>query len=184
MPADTHVTTHLIWTCTSILVLLDIVLVLLVRRIIQRDLFGHIRWPLAIASGVFFLLVWTSAMLWGWDWFYSYIFPGWGRYLLPPIFGIVYTLIALGMVWLSLKLPGSPSVTWCVLGGVVGLLGHTYAIYGLGAASIPPIMHGVNQFSLLVFAIFELAFYWSIILLFCGLLWRLYSHSWRPAGGG
>src|SRR4030042_1848664 len=87
---------------------------------------------------------------------------------------IGYTLLAFGMYWLSLKLPGNPAITWCLLGGVEGLISHLYAIYGLGAASRPPIMQGVNQFSVLIFAIFEKAFYWSTILLFSKLLCRQY----------
>jgi len=171
---DVHVTTPLIWTCTGILVVLDVILILLARRLVKRDHFQQMRWLLAIAGGVFFLLVWTSVLLWGWDWFYAYIFPGWARYLLPLLFGVGYTLLALAMGWLSLKLPGNPAINWCVLGGIEGLLSHIYAIYGLGAVSKPPIMQGVSQFSVLVFAVLEKACYWSIIMLFCELLRWLY----------
>ena len=130
MNPGAHVTTPLIWTCTGILVFLDVILTLLARCLINRAQFNQMRWVLAIAAGTFYLLVWVSVLLWAWDWFYSYIFPGWGRYFLPPIFGIGYTLLALGMGWLSLKLPGKPSITWCVLCGVEGLLSHIYAIDG------------------------------------------------------
>ena len=112
-------------------------------------------------------------MLWAWDWFYKYIFPPWARYLLPPLFGIGYTLLAAGMVWLSLKLPGSPVITWCLLGGLEGLLSHIYAIYGLGAASKPPVMQGTDPLATLIFAIFEKAFYWSLLLLTSWLLWQV-----------
>jgi hypothetical protein len=177
MPPNTHVTTPLIWTCTGIMLVLDLLLILVAQRFVTREHFRQMRCRLVIASGVFFLLVWASVLLWGWDWFYSYIFPAWARFLLPPLFGIWYTLLALGMSWLSLRLPASPAVTWCLLGGLEGLLSHLYAIYGLGAATKPPIMQGVNQFSVLVFAIFEKAFYWSILLLFCGQLWQLYQRT-------
>jgi hypothetical protein len=172
MPPDAHVTTSLIWTCTGIVAVMDVILTLLARRLVSRELFQQMRWLLAIAGGVFFLLVWIGVLWWGWDWFYSYIFPEWGRYLLPPMFGIGYTLIAFGMGWLSLKLPGNPAVTWCILGGVEGLLSHIYAIYGLGAASKPPIMQGTDPFAVLIFAVFEIAFYWSLILLASRLIWR------------
>jgi hypothetical protein len=171
-PPGSHVTTPLIWICTGIVVVLDIMLVLLARRLVSREQFSQMRWMLVIASGLYFLLVWISVLWWGWDWFYSYIFPAWGRYLLPALFGIVYTLLALGMSWLSLKLPGNPAVTWCVLGGVEGLLSHIYAIYGLGAVSKPPIMQGTDPFVVLIFAVFEKAFYWSLILLASRLIWR------------
>jgi hypothetical protein len=173
MPPDVHLTTALVWKCISVLVVLDAALILVARRTVRREQFGQMRWLLVFTGGVFFLLVWTSAMLWAWDWFYSYIFPGWGRYLLPLIFWIVYTLFALAMVWLSLKLPGNPAVTWCLLGGVEGLLSHLYAIYGLGAVSKPPIMQGTDPFVVLIFAFFEITFYWSLILLACRLIWRV-----------
>ena len=172
MPADIHMTTPLTWTCTGITAVLDVTLILLARRLVNRDQFRHMRWSLAIAGGVFFLLVWISVLGWGWDWFYSYIFPVWGRYVLPPLFGVVYALLAMGMGWLSLKLPGNPAVTWCVLGGVEGLLSHIYAIYGLGAVSKPPIMQGTDPAAVLIFAVFEKAFYWSLILLASRLIWK------------
>jgi hypothetical protein len=172
MPPDAHVTTSLIWTCTGIVAVMDVILTLLARRLVSRELFQQMRWLLVIAGGVFFLLVWIGVLWWGWDWFYSYIFPAWGRYLLPPMFGIGYTLIALGMGWLSLKLPGNSAVTWCILGGIEGLLSHIYAIYGLGSASKPPIMQGTDPFAVLIFAVFEIAFYWSLILLASRLIWR------------
>jgi energy-converting hydrogenase Eha subunit A len=171
MPSDAHLTTPLIWTCTAILAVLDGILIALARHLVSREQFRRMRWRLVVASGVFFLLVWITVLWWGWDWFYCYIFPTWARYLLPPVFAIWYASLALGMHWLSLKLHGNPGVTWCILGGVEGLLSHIYAIYGLGAATKPPIMLGTDPFTVLIFAVFEKAFYWSLILLACRLIW-------------
>jgi hypothetical protein len=177
MPPNAHVTTSLIWTCTGIVVVLDVILGLLARRLVKREGFSQMRWLLAMVAGVFFLLVWICVLWWGWDWFYSYIFPEWARYLLPFLLGMGYFLLALGMGWLSLKLPGNPAITWCVLGGLEGLLSHIYAIYGLGAASKPPIMQGTEPFAVLIFAVFEKTFYWSLILLISRLIWRGYKHN-------
>ncbi len=160
--------------------LLDIVLVYLAWRFISREQIAQRRWLLEALSGLFFLLVWTSVMLWSWDWFYVYIFPGWARYLLPPVFGIGYALLALGMHWLCLKLPGNATVNWCLLGGLEGLLSHIYAIYGLGAASKPPIMQGTDPSAVLIFAIFEKMFYWSIILLVSRLFIRNIVNNLKP----
>jgi hypothetical protein len=173
MSPDVRVTTPLIWTCTGILFILDAVLILLARRFISREGLIQMRWKLPIAAGSFFFLLWISVLIWGWDWFYRYIFSDQRRYLLPPLFGVGYTLLAICMVWLSLKLPGRPAVTWCVLGGVEGLFSHIYAIYGLGAVSKPPIMQGSDSFSVLIFAVFEKTFYWSLILLVTWSIWRL-----------
>jgi hypothetical protein len=165
MTSSAHLTTPIIWNCTIILAIMESGLVLLAWRLVHRELFNAIRVPLILTSGAFFLLVWTSVLIWAWDWFYAYIFPTWARFALPPIFSLGYALVAAGMAWLSLKLKGSPAVTWSVLGGLERLLSHLYAICGLGAASKPPIMQGTNLFAVLVFAIFEKGFYWSIILL-------------------
>ena len=162
------------------MVILDIILALMAGWLINREQFAQMHRLPAILGGMFFFLVWASVLWWGWNWFYSYIFPEWARYGLPLIFGIGYFLLALGMGWLSLKLPGNPALTWCVLGGLEGLLSHIYAIYRLGAVSKPPIMQGADPFSVLIFAIFEKAFYWSLILLFSRLIW-----SWKkPANWG
>jgi len=173
MPANVHLTTPLVWMCTSILLVMDVILALVMRRFIHHEHIQQMRGLLITISGVFFLFIWTATMLWAWDWFYKYIFPPWARYLLPPLFGIGYTLLAAGMVWLSLKLPGSPVITWCLLGGLEGLLSHIYAIYGLGAASKPPVMQGTDPLATLIFAIFEKAFYWSLLLLTSWLLWQV-----------
>jgi hypothetical protein len=172
MATNAHLTTSLVWMCTGILAIMDIILVLLARRLVSRAQFRQMRWILVSVSAIFFLFVWINVLWWGWEWFYCYIFPPWARYVLPPVFTIWYALLALGMHWLSLKLRGNPAVSWCILGGVVGLLSHLYAIYRLGAASKPPIMQGTDPFSVLIFAIFEKAFYWSLILLAGSLLWK------------
>jgi len=172
MFANVHLTTSLLWTCTGILAILDVILIMLARRMVRREGFKQIRWLLVVASGVFFLLVWICVLWWGWDWFYVYIFPGRARFLLPPIFCVGYSLLALGMSWLSLRLPGNPAVTWSLLGGVEGFLSHIYAIYQLGAASKPPIMQDTNPMVVLIFAVFEKAFYWTLILLASRMLWK------------
>lgn len=177
MPSIGHLTTPLIWTSSFILLVLDMLVILLAWRSVSRFQFGRLRHLLTRVSGIFYLLVWVIVLIWGWDWFYAYIFPSWARFTLPLLFGIGYTLLASGMGWLSLKLPGNPAITWCVLGGVEGLLSHLYAIYGLGAASKPPIMQGTDPFAVLIFAVFEKAFYWSLILLACRIFSRQLSSN-------
>jgi hypothetical protein len=177
MPPNFYVTNSLLWMCISILLVVDIFFTLLARQLTNRQSFQQQRWFLAFVSGIFFLIVWTSAMIWAWDWFYAYIFPPWGRYWLPPLFAIGYSLLAQGMFWLSLKLGGHPVVTWAILGGVEGLLSHIVAIFSLGAASKPPIMQGSDPFLVLIFAVFEKAFYWTLILLISSLLRRVAAKS-------
>ncbi len=83
--------------------------------------------------------------------------------------GVGYGMLGFGMWWSSIRLgrllSGSPAVNFCLLGGLEGWLSHLWAIFGLGAVSRPPILHGVDPLAVLIFAVFEKAFYWILILL-------------------
>jgi uncharacterized membrane protein YozB (DUF420 family) len=57
MPLDAHLTTPIVLICTIILVSLDAILIFMAWRTIRREQFEHMRWLLAIAGGIFFLLV-------------------------------------------------------------------------------------------------------------------------------
>jgi hypothetical protein len=175
MSPSIHVTTQQVWGCTAVVLVLDGLLAILAILTVSRDDLRRMHWILPLTAAFFFTLVWVSAMALAWDWFYSYIFPPWARYLLPAVFGIGYGLLALGMTWLCQRLPGIPALTWILLGGVEGLLSHLVAIYSLGAASKPPIMQGTDPMVVLIFAIFEKAFYWGLILLFSRFLLRFQS---------
>jgi hypothetical protein len=110
MPTIPSLSNPFLWMCISIFLVLDIFLTLLARQLVTRSTFQQLGRFLVSASGIFFLFVWTSAMIWAWDWFYAYIFPTWGRYWLPPLFTVGYCLLALVMFWLSQKLPGHPAI--------------------------------------------------------------------------
>jgi hypothetical protein len=173
-PFDSKMTTELFWSAAAVVAVVDVGLILLARWLVTPERFRQMKWPLTLASGVFFFTVWATVLGWGWDWFYRYIFPPWGRYL-PPVFGVGYAVCGLGMWWLAQKIRGHPAVFWCLLGGLEGLLSHIWAIWGLGAASKPPIIQGANPWVVLFFAVFEKMCYWSVILLVTAAL----SVSWR-----
>ena len=119
---------------------------------------------------LFFAALWSFVLAWGWGWFYRYIFPPWMRYS-GLAWGMGYGMLGFGMWWLSIRLAGRlrlssrPAVYFCLLGGLEGLLSHLWAIFGLGAVSKPPILHGVDPLAALTFAVFEKIFYWILILL-------------------
>ncbi len=54
MPLDVHITTPLIWTCTGILAVLDVILILLVHRFVNRDSFRKMRGILPLVGGISF----------------------------------------------------------------------------------------------------------------------------------
>ncbi len=166
--------TAVLWRVTLAVAAVDTLLVLGVRRYFPAGLHARLpRW-VALISFLFYAALWSFVLAWGWDWFYNYVFPSWVRYT-GLAWGTAYGAFGLGMWWLSRRLPGSPPVNFCLLGGVEGLLTHLWAIYGAGAASKPPIMHGVDPFAVLIFAIFEKMLYWIAILLLAAGAARLYN---------
>ncbi len=182
-PFDVRMTTGLFWYGTVVAVMIDAGLILLVRRLVTPERFRQMKWPLTLAAGLFFFALWTTVLGWGWDWFYSYIFPPWGRRYLPLFFGVGYAVWGVGMWWLAQKMRGRSAVWWCLLGGLEGLLSHIWAIWGLGAASNPPVIRGASPWAVLIFAIFEKMCYWSVILLVTTgscVLWEHVCHKRHP----
>jgi hypothetical protein len=161
---DLQLTTPIFWQVALGVACMDALLILSIWRFLPTNPFARSSRWLMLISFLFFTALWSSVLTWGWDWFYRYIFPPW-MHSTGLAWGALYTAIGFGMGWLSRRLPGRPAVTFCWLGGVEGLLTHLWAIYGLGAVSNPPIMHGVDPFAVLIFAVFEKAFYWMLILL-------------------
>jgi hypothetical protein len=166
--SDVQLTSAAVWRLTLVVAGVDILLVLLIRRFISNSQYGRLpRWITA-CSFLFYAALWSFVLVWAWDWFYSYVFPLWMRYS-GLAWGLAYGAMGLGMWWLSLRfrrrLLGHSAANFCLLGGLEGLLTHLWAIFGAGAVSKPPIMHNVDPFTVLIFAIFEKAFYWILILL-------------------
>jgi len=185
MPPNVRMTTELFWFAAMVAAALDVGLLFLARWLVTPEGFGRLKWPLALAAGVFYTLLWAWVLDWGWDWFYRYIFPAWGRSL-PLVFGVGYALCGLGMWYLAQRFGQHPALAWCLLGGLEGLFSHIWAIWGLGAASKPPIIQGANPWVVLIFAVFEKMFYWSGILLITAALsavWqRIHLHQTSQAG--
>jgi len=183
MPAVFHLTKPLLWMCITFLLILESFITLLARQLIHHQTFHQLRWFFIILTGIFYLAIWISAIIWAWDWFCVYIFPVRARYWVSPLFATSYTLLAQGMFWLCLKLRGHLAATWVILGGVERLLGYIVAFYGLGTISKPSILQGSVPFLVLIFAIFEKAFYWILILLGCSLLRRVIKRKTGLAAG-
>lgn len=146
--------------------------VLLLAWRIKPARFRQLTWALAGASAIFWSILWI-AVLWAyWDLCYRHIFPGWAGYLAPS-YGLLYAGVGLAFWWLALRLPGNAIVSFCLLGGLKSVPEHLWAIYGLGTLDKVPAFLGISPASVLVFAVFEYIFYWSIVLSIAVLLRRL-----------
>jgi hypothetical protein len=158
-------TTHLFRLATLVTATLDIGLVLLLVWRVEPARFRRLKWPLAVVAFIFWGSVWTYAM-WG-DWWglaYRYIFPEWMRWVGPLVYAVLSSGVCLGGWWLAQRIPWNAVVNYCVLGGLVSLAGHSWAIYGRGMFEKVPILQGVSPASALTFGVFEFIVYWSVIL--------------------
>src|SRR5574341_1546938 len=105
--------------------------------------------------------MWVLASFW--DSVYHYLFPAWARPFLPFFFGLLSAAMALGFWWGATRLSINPILTFCLFGGLWGMVTHLWAVYR-GIVNKPPALQGANPVAAVVIAIFEFIFYWCLIL--------------------
>lgn len=153
--------------------------VLLLAWRIRPERFRQLKWALVVAAVIFWSTLWAWVLWSFWDCCYSYVFPGSARWLIPPAYGALFGGSGLALWWLALRLPGNPVASFCVLGGLLSLPGHLWAIYGQWILEKVPLLQAVSPSSALVFGVPEFIFYWSIIIVIAVLL-RWAWQWWRP----
>jgi hypothetical protein len=160
---DVKPTSETFWWVTLALGAVDVGLLLLVWRFVGRELFLRLKWQVSAAAGVLYAVLWgVFASLLYWDLVYQYVLPGWSRWFLPLAYGVLFGLVAWGFWTLSLRLPGSPAVAFCLLGGLVSLVGHSVGIRrGLLRA---PFLDQVSPASALAVGFVEFIVYWCAIV--------------------
>ncbi len=165
------VTTEILWQAAGFFALVDVFYVAtLVRRIDDRT-FRGLRSALMGTTGVFWFLIWLLMVVVYWDAVYHYVFPAWARWLIPPLYGLLFACIALLFWWLSLRLPGWPTLTYCLFGGLWGMVTHLWGV-SRGLIENPPMLQGVSVLSVAVMPVFEFIFYWCITLTIALFLYR------------
>ena len=171
-----HLTSGLMWLAALIGAGVAAGLVGVVARLVPAVRFERLERSVVLVAAVFWFAVWAFA-LWGpwWDMAYRHVFPEWARAIVPPAYGAMFAVTALGLWWVARKLPGAPAATFCLLGGLVSLPGHLFAFYGRGMLEKVPVLQGVSVASALVFGVFEFIAYWGVILLAAAALGRATS---------
>jgi hypothetical protein len=169
IPPAYDLTSEIFWQGALFAALIDAVLVLLLLWRIKHTHFHELKWVLvgtaAICWGIF-----GMALLWGfWDSYYRHFYRD-SMPWLGAIIAMLFGAIGFALWWLSLRLPGNPVATFCLLGGVEGLLEHLWGIYGLGVLEKVPFLQNAGELSVLVFSFFEYVFYWGIVLGMAALL--------------
>ena len=174
---DFVATSGLYWASALVTAVIDLAFVALLAWRVQPERFRQLKWPLLGASLIFWISLWTSVVCWCWDWCYRYVFPSWGHWVIPPVYGLIFGAMGLAFWWLALHLPGNPVATFCILGGLQSLPGHLWAIYGVRMLDKVPILRAVSPSSALVFGVFEFVFYWGVIVIIALVVVRV--RDWR-----
>jgi hypothetical protein len=162
VPADARVTTEVLWKAALIFAPVDAVFVALLAWSVDAATFRSLRRALVVTTTVFWFAMWlvmTSGVFW--DSVYRYVFPAGARWLIPPLYGLLFGGVAWAFWRLALRLPGRPVVNYCLLGGVWGSLTHVWAIYR-GILEKPPMLRGASPVAAVVFPFFEFVLYWCI----------------------
>jgi len=164
IPDDIKVTTEILWKGAIFFTLIDVILVIILTRFIKREDLFRMKWRLVIFMALFFFILFGSIVsIIFWDSVYSYVFPTWTRWIIPPLYGLIFSLVGLFFWWLALHIPVNPIASFCSLGGLWGFTTHVLAIYR-GILDKPPMLQDASPISALTIATFEFIFYWSFCL--------------------
>jgi hypothetical protein len=170
-PQDFKVTSKILWLATLIFAGIDVVYVPILARRIEAAKFRQLKWTLFTVTAIFWAAMWTWVLVDFWDSVYRYLFPAWVRWIIPPAYGLLFAGVGLLFWWLALRFRFSPVVSFCLLGGLWGVITHVWAVF-LGVVDKPPLLQGVAPAAAVIVAVFEFIFYWCIILSMSALLHR------------
>jgi len=125
-----------------------------------------------IGAAVFWGALAALLIGYGWALYYAHFVPVWYR-LAGPLGAIVlYPVLALLIRWVSLRLPGNPTVVFCLLGGLEAIPEHAVGIYRFRILEIP-VLQGLSPASVFVFSYFEYVVYWGVTLMLAAVAGRL-----------
>jgi hypothetical protein len=161
---DVKVTTEILWKGALSLALIDVVFITMLVRHIKPDDFHKMKWRLVGFMAIFFCALFgiiTSIVFW--DSVYSYVFPVPVRWIIPPVYGLLFSAYGLLVWWLSFRLRSNAVLNFCFFGGLWGIITHIWAIYR-GILEKPPMLQGASPIAAVVIATFEFMFYWCVCL--------------------
>jgi hypothetical protein len=169
---DLKVTTEVLWRGAAIFAVIDIVFVAILTRQIKAESFRMLKWPLVVTTGFFWfvlLLILMSGIFW--PPVYHYVFPAWARWYIPPVYMLLFAASGWFFWWLATRFPGYPIINWCLLGGLWGMITHSWGVYR-GLIDKVPMLQGASPIAVVIMPIFEFAFYYCVILTIAALYHR------------
>jgi hypothetical protein len=161
---DLKVTSEILWRGALLFALTDLVFVSVIIKIVKPSDLLKMKWALVIVFAIFFTLLFgfiTSFLFW--DSVYSYVFPSWARWIIPPLYGFLFSLAGLFFWWIAVRSHVGQVTIFCLLGGLWGVITHILAILR-GILDKPPMLTGASPAAALTIAAFEFIFYWCICL--------------------
>ena len=171
-------TSELYWLSAALLSLVDLTAVVCLSQCVPAALFRRARSEIVLAAVLFWGGLWTALMASSYVWqsCYCYFFTNVDRWLMPPLMALLFGAVGYGMWWVSNRVRWHPAVTFALLGALVSLPDHYYAILVKGVLNTP-LMSEVSPASAYAFGIFEFVFYW-ILILSLGLLLQSLADWW------
>ncbi|NUM45197.1 MAG: hypothetical protein HUU38_10865 [Anaerolineales bacterium] len=165
MNLEFQATSEMYWWSAVITVLVDSVVAWLLIPRITQPLFLKLRNEIVLASVAFWGGLWGSVMAsdFIWESCYQYVFSPAARWYWPLMEALLNGGVAWLFWWLALKISDRPVFNFLILGGLVSLPGHLWAMFARGIMDTP-LLKNVSMESALTFGIFEFIFYWTLIL--------------------
>jgi hypothetical protein len=152
-----------LWLTTLVWAIIAVALIVVIGRRGNIERLRQMPWyRLPLIAGV----LWGGfavVLIWGyWKDYYSYFIPPYVKWFAPAA-ALTYFVIAHGLRWLALRLPGNPIINFCLLGGVESIPEHALGIYGFHILEIP-ILKDMSATSIFIFAFFEYIVYWAVVV--------------------
>jgi len=163
---DIQIASEIFWLCALVTALIDVGLVLFLARHIQPDRFRQLHWAIVLATAVFWVSYGLLLFALAWESYYAKFLPDPADRSLARSISelLIYPPIGLFLWWLALRLPGNPTVNFCLLGGLQSVPEHLWGIYRLGMLDRVPFLQKASPASVLAFAVPEYVLYWGSVL--------------------
>jgi hypothetical protein len=172
---DIKVTTEILLKGALIFALIDIIFVGILTKFIKHGDLYKMKWKLVSIMAIFFCLLFGSIVsILFWDSVYSYVFPSWARWIIPPLYGLLFSVAGFFFWWIASRSSASQVIIFCLFGGLWGVVTHIMAIQR-GILDKPPMLIGASPVAALTIAAFEFIFYWCICLTITKLILHIKS---------
>jgi hypothetical protein len=161
---DLKVTSEILLRGALLFAVIDMVFVPVLIIIVKPADFFKMKWKLVFIMGLFFFFLFGFIVSFlFWDSVYSYVFPSWARWIIPPLYGLLFSAAGLFFWWIGTRSSKGQVMIFCLLGGLWGVITHILAI-SRGILDKPPMLIGASPAAALIIAAFEFVFYWCICL--------------------